>query len=170
MKRVKENIFLIFYPLKEKKTIQTFAFVSIIMALIYWAFTTLLVLLSFKPFPKTNILGTIWHAAYQSLLSYTISDICVIVLYSLVGGLLFANYSYWKCGSTKSANAGILASIIAATACPACLLPLIGFASFAGFLTGAEIYLKIGILLILIFSMYYVAITQNKKGVCKIKI
>jgi hypothetical protein len=170
MKRVKENAPLIFRPLKEAKTLKIFVVVSLIMVAVYYLFGVLVFLLTLQPFPQ-DVLGTIAYGIGELVFTYTVSDIVVILLYALVGGLLYANYSYWKCASNKSANTGLMVGLVAATACPACALPLLGLASFAGFLTGiGGVILKFGVLTALVVAMYSVAIVQNKKGVCKIPI
>ena len=116
---------------------------------------------STRPFPKGNIVDIILFSGLKAFSTFTLFDWIILAMFPLVGGLLFANYSFWKCKYNKTANTGMFIGLLAAT-CPACILPFIGFSSFFVFLTGISIYLKTGALLVVLAATFIVANKQNK--------
>lgn len=156
------NINRIFIPLKEKKQLKIFILSTIIITIIYFSFSVLLSLFSTTPFPKGNFLGIILFGLFKAFSTFIALDWIILAMFPLSGGLLFANYSFYKCKSSKAANTGMVAGLLAAV-CPACILPIIGISSFVTFLTGISIYIRLGALLLVIGSTVFIA---NKKKVC----
>ena len=157
------NLFIIFKCLKDKKALKTFILSAAILAIVYFAFSIIISLLSIKPFPQGTIVGIILFGALRAFSPFKILDWVVLGLFPLVGGLLFANCSFWKCKTKKSAHTGLIIGLLA-TICPACILPIVGVTFFVTFLTKISIYIKIAGLIFLVISTYYVA---NSKCLCK---
>lgn len=156
------NFKAIFEPLKDKKALKTFFLSIIIIAIIYISFSVILSIIAVKPLPNGSIIDVILYGGLRAFSTFNILDWIILSLFPLLGGLLFANYSYWKCENSKVGNTGLIAGLLAAT-CPACILPIIGITSFITFLTKITIYIKIIALLLLLGGTIYVA---NKN--CKI--
>lgn len=156
------NFKAIFIPLKDKKTIKVFFVSVIIIAIVYFAFSVVLSLLTTKPLPDGSIVDILLFSGFKAFSTFNILDWIILGLFPLFGGLLFANYSYWKCKNSKVGNTGLIAGLLAAT-CPACILPVIGITSFITILTKIAIYIKIIALLLLLGGTIYVA---NKN--CKV--
>lgn len=152
---------IIFSPLNDKKSLKAFFISSIIITIIYFSFSIALTLFLTIPFPKGRLTDIILFGWLKAFSTFIAIDWIVLALFPIVGGLLFANYSYWKCKTNKIANTGLGIGLLAAI-CPACLLPIIGISSFIPFLTKIGIYIKIGTLLVLIGATYYVANRQTK--------
>lgn len=157
---------IIFKALENKKGIKTFFISAIIISLVYLLFSILTSLLATKPWPKVNLIDLILFAGMKAFSMFTTLDWIILVLFPLFGGLLFANYSYWKCKTNKLSKAGLTGGLFAAI-CPACLLPIIGAYSFVAFLTKIIIYIKIGALAMIIVATYFVASRQTKCSVPK---
>lgn len=155
------NFTIVFYPLKNKKAIKIFLLSAIIISVIYLLFSIALSLFSTTPFPKGNLIEVILFGGFKAFSTFIAIDWIILALFPLFGGLLFANYSYWKCKTSKTANTGLVAGLFAAT-CPACILPVLGIFSSAAFLASISIYIKIGALILLIGATYFVANKQNK--------
>lgn len=152
----------VFVPLKQKKSLNVFIWSALIITAIYFSFSVLLSLLSTRPLPKANITDLILFGSLKAFATFNYVDWIILAMFPLAGGILFANYSYWKCKSNKTAKTGLAFGLLAAT-CPACILPVVGFYSFVTFLTGISIYIKLGALLLVIGATVFVA---NQKNVC----
>ena len=146
---------IIFKCLKDKKALRTFVLATVIITVVYFAFSISLSLFSTRPFPQGTIMDLILFGGLKAFSTFKAFDWIILALFPLVGGLLFANYSYWKCAS-KTASSGLVVGLFAAT-CPACILPIMGISSVVTFLTGISVYLKLGALILLVGGTYYVA-------------
>ncbi|MBC8500708.1 MAG: hypothetical protein ISS25_00445 [Nanoarchaeota archaeon] len=152
---------VIFFPLKEKKTIKVFLLSTIIIAIVYVSFSIILSLLSTRPLPEGSMINILLFTGFKAFSGFNVFDWVILGLFPIIGGLLYANYSYWKCKANKAANVGLVAGLLAAT-CPACILPVVGISSFIAFLTKISIYIKIVALLVLVWGTFYVANIQCK--------
>lgn len=157
------DFFIIFKCLKDKKALKTFILSAAILAIVYFTFSIIISLLSIKPFPQGTLIEIILFGMLRAFSTFRIHDWIVLGLFPLVGGLLFANCSFWKCKSKKSAHTGLVVGLLAAI-CPACILPIVGITFFVTFLTKISIHIKIAGLIFLVISTYYVA---NSKCLCK---
>lgn len=159
---------IIFAPLKHKKSLKIFLLSSVIIAIIYFSFSIILSLLSTKPFPQGSLVDVILFAGFKAFSTFITLDWIILALFPIFGGLLFANYSYWKCKTNATANSGLVVGLLAVT-CPACILPIIGISSFVTFLTKISIYIKIVSLLVVISTTYYLAINHDKCSTVKLE-
>ena len=157
------DFFIIFRCLKDKKALKTFIFSTIIIAVVYLVFSIGITLLSVRPFPQGGIIEIALFGAFKAFSTFTISDWIAFGLFPLVGGLLFANCSFWRCKTKKSTHTTLFIGLLT-TICPDCLLPIFGAVFFVTFLTKISIYIKVAGLVFLIASMNYVA---NSKCLCK---
>jgi hypothetical protein len=155
------DLTIIFKPLKDKKSLELFLLSSIIITIIYFSFSIFLSLLSTKPFPKGSLTEVLLFGGLKAFSTFVFYDWFILALFPIFGGLLFANYTYWKCKTNTTASTGLVAGLLATT-CPACILPVVGLSSFVTFLTKINIYIKIVGLLVVISTTYYVAINHEK--------
>jgi len=159
------SVAAMFLPLKKKESLKIFFVSAIIIAIIYIVFSIVTSLLTIKPFPQGNIFFVVLFAAFRSFSTFTNLDWIILALFPLVGGLLFANYSYWKCATSKTAKTGLAFGLVAAV-CPACILPILGISSVIVFVTKISLYLKLGALALLLGSTFYVA-NRKSGNICK---
>jgi len=157
---------IIFIPLKIAKHLKVFGITAGIIAATYLAFSIIIGTATLKPFPSGNWFDIMLFGALRSFSSLTTFDWVILALFPLVGGLLFANYSYWRCSPTKSGKAGLIAGLVAAT-CPVCIFPIIGIAAIATSLAVVATVIKVAGLLVLIGATYAVALKDTK---CKISL
>lgn len=158
------NIFIIFEPLKDKKSLKIGIIATLIITFLYFLFSVILGLISIGKWYDESFLLILQFALLKSYSQFRFIDWIFLFAFPLVGGLLFANYEYWKCKSSTGANVGLIAGMIAAT-CPACILPILGAASLTTAAFNASWIIKISALVLLISSTYYVAYIQQK---CKV--
>jgi len=151
----------IFDPLKKKESLKVFFLALTIIAGVYFIFSIGFALLSIKPFPQGKIMDIIIFSGFKAFSTFFLIDWILLALFPLVGGLLFANYSYYKCKTSTAGKTGLGLGLIAAT-CPACILPILGFTAAITFLTKISIYIKIGALLLLVGATVYVANKEKK--------
>jgi hypothetical protein len=151
----------IFYPLKEKKSIQVFFLSAFVITMTYLIFSISLSVFSTRPLPKGNAIDIILFGGFKAFSSFTSSDWAILALFPVFGGLLFANYTYYKCKTSKSGQAGLIVGLLAAT-CPACILPVVGVSVFFTFLTKISIYIKAAALILILISTFLVANSRNK--------
>lgn len=155
------NPFIIFQPLKEKKSLKIGIISAVIITIVYFAFSLILGLLSIGKWYDESFLLIAQFAILKSFSGFRFIDWILFFGLPLAGGLLFANYQYWKCKSNATANIGLVAGLFAAT-CPACILPILGLASIATTLFNLSLFIKTGALVIIIASTYFVIYKQQK--------
>ena len=81
--------FIIFKCLKDKKSLRTFIFSVVILAIVYFAFSIIISLLSIKPLPQGTLIEIILFGMLRAFSTFRILDWIVLVLFPLIG-----------CGST----------------------------------------------------------------------
>ena len=155
---------LIFKPLENKKALKVGIVATIVISLVYLTVSVLVTMYSVG-FNSMSLHNLFIFSLFKSFSSLVLSDWIFLFLFPLIGGLLFANYEYWKCKNSKTANTGLFAGLIAAT-CPACILPVLGLTSLTTVVLRISWVVKISALAILLFSIYFIAYRQNK---CDIK-
>lgn len=155
-----------FVPLKSKIGIKVFFKSLILIAITYLIFSILLVFFFSGLLPNANLLDKLLFSALKAFAPLMMVDWIILSLFPLIGGLLFANYNYYKCKTEKKTKAGLFVGFLAAS-CPACVLPLFGMYSMVIFLSKISLYIEIGALILLLVATYYVA---NRKKVCDINI
>jgi len=155
--------FIIFEPLKNRKSLRLGILATILIFFVYILINIALFMFSigFNTMPFNDL---VQFAIFKSFTSFTSSEWIFLILFPLVGGLLFANYNYWKCSPDKLTYSGILLGFIS-TACIACILPALGLAAFATAASHVNQIVKYATLTLLVVATYYVALKQNK---CKI--
>ena len=158
------NPFIIFKFFKDRKATLTFLVMTATITVLYVGFSILLALVATKPFPKGPVIDVILFGGLKAFAGFLVYDWIMFVGLILVGALLFANYSYWKCNTKKTGTAGVTAGLLTAT-CPACILPALGITSLgAGFAVAANIA-KFVILVVLVGATYFIVNKQQKCGI-----
>jgi len=154
------NVFLIFEPLKNKKALKIGIISGVIIGLVYFVFSIFVSMLSigFDAMPFFDLFS---FGLIKSFSMFTIADWIVFALFPIIGGLVFANYEYWKCKSSKIAHTGLVGGLLAAT-CPACILPVLGLASATTAVFQLSWIIKISALVLLLASTYLIAYKQQK--------
>ena len=154
------DLLLIFRPLKNKKALKIGIISGIFIGIIYFIFSIVVVMLSigFDALPFSDLFS---FAIIKSFSLFTIADWVVFALFPILGGLVFANYEHWKCKSSKTANAGLVGGLLAAT-CPACILPVLGLTAATTAAFQISWIVKIGALILLLVSAYFIAHKQQK--------
>ncbi len=155
---------IIFKPLVDRKALKVGIIASLVISLIYLAFSVLVTMYSVG-FNSMSLHNLFIFSLFKAFSLFVLSDWIFLFLFPLAGGLLFANYEYWRCKSSKTANTGLLAGLFATT-CPACILPVLGLTSLTTVVFRISWVVKIAALAILLFSIYFIAYRQNK---CDIK-
>jgi len=159
------NPFIIFQALKDKKSLKIGIISALIITIVYFIFSLVLGLVSIEKGYAESFLLIAQFAILKSFLGFRFIDWIFFFGIPLSGGLLFANYNYWKCKSNSMANTGLIAGLFAAT-CPACILPILGLASIATTLLNISLFIKISAIVIIIASTYFVIYKQQK---CKVR-
>ena len=158
------NPLIIFQALKDKKSLKIGLISALVITIVYFAFSLVLGLISIGKWYDESFLLIAQFAILKSFSGFKFIDWILFFALPLSGGLLFANYQYWKCKSNAAANLGLVAGLFAAT-CPACILPILGLASIATTLFNLSLYIKTSALVIIIASTYFVIYKQRK---CKV--
>ena len=159
------NPFVIFQALKDKRSLKIGIISALIITIVYFAFSLVLGLVSIGKWYDESFLLIAQFAILKSFSGFRFIDWILFFGLPLSGGLLFANYRYWRCKGNSAANIGLVAGLFAAT-CPACILPILGLASIATTLFNISLFIKISALVIIIASTYFVIYKQQK---CKVK-
>ena len=155
---------IIFQALKDKKSLKIGLISAAIIMIIYFAFSLILGLLSIGKWYDESFLLIAQFAILKSFSGFVLVDWLLFFGLPLSGGLLFANYNYWKCKSNTAGNIGLVAGLFAAT-CPACILPILGLASIATTLFNLSLIIKTSALVVIVASTYFVIYKQQK---CKV--
>jgi len=156
--------FIIFKFLKDSQAVKTGLLSAGIILSVYVGFSVLLSVLSLRPFPEGSLIDIILFGGLRAFSGFRPIDWVILGLFPIFGGILFANYSFWKCKTSGTAKTGLFAGLLAAT-CPACILPVIGASSVLTFVTKISIYIKIGALALIIGATYVVVRKQGNN--CK---
>jgi len=156
--------FIIFRFFRNKHANHVFLISAVLIAILYLVFSVVLALVTTRPFPKGPVLDVIafgWIKANSFLLPF---DWIIFILIVLSGAMLFANYSYWRCGQKAAGKVGITAGVIAAT-CPACILPVLGISALGTAVAVASNIIKVAIVLVLVGATYFIVNKQKKCGI-----
>ena len=157
--------FIIFKFFSDRKARMTFLIMAATITVVYIAFSVLLALVATRPFPKGPITDVILFGGFKAFAGFLVYDWIMFVGLILVGAMLFANYSYWKCKTKRAGTAGVTAGVLVAT-CPACILPALGIASLGAGVAIATNIAKLAILVLMVGATYFIV---NKQQKCEIK-
>ena len=158
------NPFIIFEPLKDKKSLKFFVISGLVIAMVYVIINVLLFMFTIG-IDKMPLPTLIQFSTIKAFSSFTTSEGVFLILFPIVGGLLFANYHYWKCKPNSLTYSGIFLGFLS-TMCIACILPVLGLAAFSTIAFQVGRIVKYSVLILLVAAMYYVALKQQK---CNLK-
>jgi hypothetical protein len=152
----------VFTPLKNKKALKVFFISALTLSVIYVVFSVSLSMFVTTPLPGGTFFDYILFGGFNAFSTFLWYNWIILSFFPILGGLLFANYTYYKCKVSKTGQGGLAVGLLAAT-CPACILPLVGVFSFVALLTKYTIIVNIAALFLILGTTIYVA---NKKGKC----
>ncbi len=152
--------FIIFRPLGNKKALKVGIIAAVVISLVYLTVSVLITMYSVG-FTSMSLPNLFIFSLFKAFSLLVLSDWIFLLLFPFAGGLLFANYEYWRCKSSKTANVGLMGGLIAAT-CPACILPVLGLTSLTTTVLRISWVVKISALALLFVSIYFVAYRRNK--------